>query len=49
MKRGEIYIGYKEKVFCSKDSEALALVAQRGGERSIPGDVQDYSGWRLST
>ena len=44
MKRGEIQIGYKEKVFNSEGGEALKQVAQRGGGCRIPGDIQGQAG-----
>ena len=45
----EIQTRYKEEVFYSKGSEALAQVAQRGGGCPIPGDSQGQAGGALST
>jgi len=43
--RGEILIGYKEKVFFTiRGSEALAQVTHRDGRCPIPGDIQSQTG-----
>jgi len=42
--RGEIYIRYKEDIFCNKGGEALEKIAQRGGRCPIPGSVPGHVG-----
>ena len=37
-------MGYKEKVFYNKHSEALEQAVQRGGGCSIPGEIQGQAG-----
>ena len=47
-KRGEILVGHKEKVICSKGGEALDQVAQSGRGCPVLGDTQGQVGVALS-
>ena len=45
MKREEIQIGYKEKAFHTKGSEALEQSAHSGGGCLIAGDIHGQARW----
>ena len=44
LKEGRFRLNIRKKVFYSKDGEALAQVAQRGGGCLVPGDIQGHAG-----
>ena len=45
LQEGRFRLDMRKKFFYSKDSEALAQVAQRGGGCPIPGDIEGQAGW----